>query len=290
MRTKNEEYEAAEASAYPETKRLPCSMAVCTAGATLLLSALCLSAPPSASAQGPAVQRGLTLPARTLRIDVGPSDDAILDGVGMEIGNRRGLRLGRTPGGNASAVLNIGAAYGITDNFEIGSLLLPIDFAPGAGFGDLEFYGRYRFVHSGGFELGLHITLQVPTNTDLGFGFALPMRYRISNAARIDTGVEIELLVDDTRANLDLPFTVLFQATRAFYIGPRSGVMSPRFSELWVPLGLTGGYTVHASRRVAVDLTGAFTWPAFFATGGFGDAVNPGYFEALLGVNLAFGL
>ncbi len=272
------------------TARAANYVAATCAGATLMLAALCVSAPCTVAAQGPAVQRGLTLPARTLRIDVGPSDDAILDGVGMEIGDRRGLRLGRTPGGDFSAVLNIGAAFGITDNFEIGSLLLPINFAPDGGFGDLEFYGRYRFVNRGGFELGLHITMQVPTDTDFGLGFALPMRYRISNAARIDTGVEVELLFDDTRANLDLPFTLLFQATRAFYLGPRTGVMSPRFSDLWVPLGLTGGYTVHASRSLAVDLTGAFTWPAFFATGGVGETVNPGYFEALLGVNLAFGL
>lgn len=237
------------------------------------------------------IDRPLTLPKGRLRIDVAPSDYGYMDfnpgGDDRTLNNARGfkLRAGPFP---TEAFFGAGAGLGVIDNLEVGTLILPIMMAPTGDFGNLEFYGRYRFL-DGDFQLGAQVTLQVPTNHQFGTGIGLPAIWSITDSIRLDTGVEFEMFTGPFQFNFDLPVAFAFQVVESFFIGPRTGmravVVDGPGDGVAFPLGIFMGGTVAEK----VDITGAITWPQLVETyPGPGSAVHGNIIEFTTGVNLYF--
>lgn len=243
---------------------------------------VCLEAGAQPLATGGYSARDITLREGVLRLDLGPPDYGFMD-LG-ELNNDRGaLRVGKD--GDAFALTGFGAGYGILDELEVGTLIFPLLYAPDFDFGDIEFYGRYAFFSRGKVRLAAQFTMQVPTHSDFGIGFGMPAIFELGTRARLDTGVELEVLFDDTRANLDIPLAFAFEVGRTGFIGPRTGFRLPRFEAVAVPLGIFGGATINER----FDLTASFNWPRFLTSAG-NDAVGADVFEFIFGLNMYFDL
>lgn len=229
--------------------------------------------------------RPLTLPRRYLRIDLNPSDYGYMDHVSLantnSLNNDRGLRLGVAEADEVSLGLGAGLGYGILNELEVGGLIFPFLFHPDFDFGDMELYGRYAFL-KGDAQLAVQLTMQIPTRTDFGIGIGLPARFRIASSARIDTGLELELIfTNDESVNLDIPFALDFDVGNSGFLGLRSGIILPDMDDAAINLGVQGGFNVEG----AADLCASFNWPRFFWTGP-GDAVNPDTFEIVFGASI----
>lgn len=238
--------------------------------------------------------RPLTLPRHYLRIDLNPSDYGYMDHVSPllvdsahddhSLNNDRGLRLTVEELNDVYLGLGTGMGYGILDELEVGGLLFPFLFHPDFDFGDMELYGRYAFLR-GGAQLAIQLTVQIPTYSDFAIGFGLPAQFTIGSSTRIDTGLELELiLADDESVNLDIPFALTFDVGNSGFFGVRSGIILPGMDDAAINLGVQGGINVDG----AVDLSASFNWPAFIWTGP-DDAVNLDTFEIVLGASIFIG-
>ncbi len=193
-----------------------------------------------------------------------------------------------------------GAGVGITDDFEAGALLLPILLSPDGGFGDIQVYGMYRFIE-GEAEVGARLELNLPTDTDFGVAFGLPVLLRFSDAIRVDTGLTLNIATDPTvvgladpllpqpiptRSTAGIPLVLNFNATSEIFLGGRTGFGVADFENfgdtVFIPLGFQGGYSLEASKSALIDLGVRFEWP-FFITPGGNDAVNANFYRILIG-------
>jgi hypothetical protein len=223
--------------------------------------------------------RPLTLPEGRLRIDAAPPDYGYMDHG--EINGGRGLRVFIPKDGDAGVRLGLGGAYGIMDELEAGGLIFPFIFAPDFDFGDMELYCRYAFL-KGASQLGVQAVLRIPTGSrDFALGVGVPAQFELGGSARLDTGVELELVFGhNDHVNLDLPLAVNFDIGRTGFIGARTGLVFVDLRDMAINLGLQGG----ASVDPAVDLTASFNFPYFITTGG-DDAFHPD-FEIIAGANI----
>lgn len=244
-------------------------------------------------------QRGLVLKQGVLRFDAAPRDFGLgFEGIGgrSTIGDVPGLRIGRrdsyvpgTTGIRAAPEhtllqLSLGAGYGITDELEVGTQLLPILIAPSGDFGDIEFYGRYALL-KGDVNIGAQLTLAVPTNSRFGLGIGAPVLFRMG-PVRIDTGAELELLFGNpTYVDLDLPVAVSIDVGDGFFVGLRSGFFVPDFADVAVPLMVHAGYTLISGKAPFIDLVGSFGWSRFLWTGA-GDNLDLNSVDLILGARV----
>jgi len=183
--------------------------------------------------------------------------------------------------------LTFGAAYGIMDDLEAGATLMPIYLAPDGDFGDIELYGRYRFLSEGPAQIGAQLTVAIPTDTRFGLGMGLPVQLRFGQV-RIDTGAELELIFGDhTVVDLDLPVAIAFDIIDGFFAGVRSGFFLPDFDELAIPLQGHVGYTLMSGNAPFVDLVASFGWPRFLWTG-YGDNLDLDTFDFIVGARVFF--
>jgi hypothetical protein len=166
-------------------------------------------------------------------------------------------------------------SYGVTDDVEVGALLLPLLLHPQVRYGDAELYGRFRLV-SGRFELALQAGGQLPTHTHGGVAGGIPMLIRAGTSARIDTGPELELMLPrgGAYANLDVPLAVHWDLGEGGFFGLRTGVFVPHFEgrDTSIKFGLQGGpILAHGD----LDLVFWFLFPELFH-----PAVRRGWFVA----------
>lgn len=241
-------------------------------------------------------QRGLTLRKGQLRVDAGPPDFALLDS-GIRNNGRSVLAFARRDLGAADETFvgfGWGAAYGIQDDLEVGTLLIPVLLAPDVEFGDLEVYGRYRFV-GGEFEVGGQAAISLPTNTlenqsNFALVFGVPMLLHMSSTARIDLGAELEIILGDADGvvNLDMPAAFQFQVNDTFFAGPKTSIFFANMEEIQLGAGAVAGISIANSRgRPVIDILGEFYWP-FFLASDQEDAVNLDQFNLVLGVRVFF--
>lgn len=267
--------------------------------ASLTLLALCAT---SVEAQrgtraGQYSVRRATLRERTLRFDLGPYERGLNDS-GIILGpydeSAYGLRFQDYDGAGGDDVtvqLGLGLAYGIVDDVEIGVLAAPLNFSDGQVYGDLSTYVRWAFVNESNVQFGLQGTVQVPTATNLGFGFGLPLNINAGRIVRIETGAKVEVVFDDVdrsapadgdddpRLAIDVPIAL------SFNIRPR-GFLGGRADLLWdakigdadafrAGAGAFGGFSILGSRAQYVDFTGsmmgyfrdqAFDWEFVFGS------------------------
>lgn len=165
----------------------------------------------------------------------------------------------------------LGAAFGITDDLEVGATVVPLTLAPSAGYGDIPLYGRFRFLR-GNFQLAGHLGLNIPTSTDFGLTPGVVGLFETNNL-RLDFGVLVPLRFGDQLGKaLNIPITVSYNFTDNLWAHIRTGVNLPNFDTLVIPLGFGGFYAVGKGNQPMLDLGVTFDWPLYLQTGG-GDAL-----------------
>jgi len=255
-----------------------------------LIATLIMVGTATTSQASPYSDRNLTASKGILRLDLAPADFGLR--YSGAIGAARGLDIRRYYGDTASA-MRLGLAYGITDAFEIGGLIMPIQLSPDTDWGDMEIYGRGRLLDTGSAQIGLQAVLFVPgtPGRDLGIATGIPMLFKIGQRARVDTGFEAEFFFadGDNVINLDVPLAFTVNFTRQFFAGVRTGIFvrDSEFEELAIPLGAQAGYTVYQDK---VDLVGSFGFPLFATPGSDGDKITNEIFNITVGATFRIDL
>jgi hypothetical protein len=257
------------------------------------------------------VERPLTLP----RLTLAPFGEIDITRIGVDTTSG-----GVTIKGEAVvAGMQIGAAFGITKDLEVGAVVLPIQFNNGAGYGGLfvgeegtlaqpSVFATFRFLHQPIFDLGARLRVQfvVPRN-DIGLGAgaiiepSIPFLLHIGKIGRFDAEVGVPITVLSTTvgigptttthvaAGIDVPLRLAFDIIEPLHVGVSTGVVVEDFGDAGVttriPLGIFMGYAV-GEKRPIVDIDPFFSFFDFLTPGGgpFGDKVNPGIFVAGISV------
>ncbi len=242
--------------------------------------------------------RGINLGQGDFRLDLAPRDFGLFfGGIGGhgETQDVAGLRIGRNVVGGRSEDriddtllrLTLGAGFGITDQLEVGGTVMPLYIAPDGDFGDIELYGRYALMQTKSTEVGVQLTVAMPTDTVLGIGAGAPILLRLGRL-RIDTGVEVEVLfTEDVLVDLDVPFAVSVNVGDGLFAGLRSGIFAPQVKDVAVPLMAHLGYTLMSGKTPFIDLVGSFGWSRFLWSGP-GDTINLRSFDLIVGARLFF--
>ena len=199
--------------------------------------------------------------------------------------------------------LGLGAAFGITDNFELGlsserlgarrtssgfyDTILPATLVPvvldQGNAGNLGLYFRARFFGGGLIEVAADLGLIFPTAgsktflgaVDFGFFLAGIARVHLHDRVALDLGVQFDLtliesppMVDaDHLTNLDVPIFLTFGLMDPLWITIETGVRFPDFDLLTIPLGFELGYGL-AVQNFLLDLVVGFDFPALVNTSG----------------------
>jgi hypothetical protein len=196
-------------------------------GAAALAATGILLASGVASADGPWVERGITLPQGEWAFDVG-------------------LGVGHAPG-NASAGINGEVAYAITGRIEIGVRTgLRMSDDPGRAI-EPDLYGRLfdrqyfdgdgsvlanpelrvrGALIRGPVELGLEGRFVIPLETnEAGLEAGLPLAVHLGDQVRLDTGVWLPILIGDAApVGLSVPLDLWIQASPRLWLGPMTGI------------------------------------------------------------------
>jgi hypothetical protein len=193
--------------------------------------------------------------------------------------------------------LDFGAAFAVFDNLEVGISnyrlgstpditaqgIFPIIVAPRGSFGDMPLYVRYSFLRKDYFEMAADFVLLLPSWTNLAVTLGLPMRLRVRDVFTVDTGTEFVILSNGAGLNIEVPLKATYNITPAGFIFGDSGFSfqnvarnvtggSYRDSSLafpvarnqvFVPLGVGGGYTHVVKDIVMIDVFARFGWNPF---------------------------
>lgn len=168
--------------------------------------------------------------------------------------------------------LGVGAAFGVTNELEVGVTILPLTLSPDAGFGDIPLYGRFTFL-KGNFELGAQLGLTIPTSTDFGLEPGVVGALHAGNG-RLDFGVLLDLSFSDPLGKqLNIPVVGSWNFSDNFYGQIRTGIQLPDFDALNVPLGVGAFYTIAKGDVPMLDVGATFDWP-FYLNSAAADALT----------------
>ena len=193
--------------------------------------------------------------------------------------------------------IDLGAAFSIFDNLEVGISnyrlgstpanaaqgLFPIVVSPIGSFGDMPLYVRYSFLRKAYVEMAADFVLLVPSWTNLSATFGLPIRIRARRPLTVDTGTEFVILSNGAGLNVELPVKATFNITPAGFIFGDSGFSFQNLArnltggsyfdtnlafpvarnQVFVPLGVGGGYTHVVKNLVMIDVFARFGWNPF---------------------------
>jgi hypothetical protein len=193
--------------------------------------------------------------------------------------------------------LDFGAAFSIFDNLEVGisnyrlgstpditaQSMFPIIVAPRGSFGDMPLYVRYSFLRKDYFEMAADFVLLVPSWTNLAVTLGLPMRLRVRDVFTVDTGTELVILSNGAGLNVEVPLKATYNITPAGFIFGDSGFSFQNLArnltggsyrdsslafpvarnQVFVPLGIGGGYTHVVKDIVMIDVFARFGWNPF---------------------------
>lgn len=220
--------------------------------------------------------RPLNLPAMTLR--------ANLD---LSIQNNS-VSLGALGGGSQLGVGLIGgAAFGITDQIEVGATFLPLQLSPSAAYGDIPIYGQFGVTK----DLALRLTLNLPASTV--FGLSVGGTYAIrADALRVDVGATFAIRAFDPSViyGIQIPVIASYNVMPNLYLSLETGLNTTKFDLIGIPLVFGGYYTIEKGGAPMLDLGASFGWRGLAGGGGFlnfgdaaGDAVDAKNFTLLVG-------
>ena len=262
--------------------------------------------PPPPSSGLPVAQhlRPLTVPEGTLQIIGGPGAASQLSspmgamGAGLTVYKPAAIAVPDPFGGNATTVspdvtvgLAAGAAYGVSDDIEVGSLLLPIVLSPEGDFGNISLFGTYR-LQPDATEIGLRAQLVLPTQGDFAIDAGVPFILRATDEVRVDTGGFLGLAFgDETTSQLRAPVAVSYQITEAIAAGVHSGfsLTDFDFDTFAIPLGIHGGYSIAGDAGPLADVTMSLGFPQLLVPGA-DDAFDAGTFAFQVGANVYLSL
>lgn len=244
----------------------------------------------------PLSQRPLNLPRGVLRVDTDltllryPTINAALE-----------------PDSDVAFSWNSGAGIGITDDIEAGLILLPLQFTPDFEYRDIVLYGQYQFLR-GDIEVGARLEMNIPTQSDFGLAFGLPVLIRATDRIRIDTGLQLAFRFEDdfraglfsfhthpmpTRSTSGVPLIVNFNLLDEFFLGLRTGLSVGDFGNFGdsvsVPFGFQAGYSLGIAQDLLADLALRFEFPFFVQSGG-GDAIVTEIWQISASGNIHFDL
>ena len=208
--------------------------------------------------------------------------------------------LDRTTGAQSSTPLvsiDLGVAFSIFDNLEVGVSnyrlgstpgntaqgIFPIVVSPIGSFGDMPLYVRYSFLRKDYVEMASDFVLLIPSWTNLSATFGLPVRIRARRPLTIDTGTEFVILANGAGLSIELPVKATFNITAAGFIFGDSGFSFQNLArnitggsyldtslafpvarnQVFVPLGIGGGYTHVVKDMVMIDVFARFGWNPF---------------------------
>lgn len=230
------------------------------------------------------VERGLTLPQRTLRVDLGPYEQGINNSgfINGPQGSQYGLHFGQTriavDGGGSThdgiATMGFGVSYGILDELEVGANLIPIAIdsrfgtwsGTDSGFANLTFYGRYSFLNSDSVQIGAQLAMSLPTGVSaFGMGLGLPVNFNLGKL-RLETGFEFEMFFQegDELFTIDIPIAATVSLGENAFVGGHLAITLANLSDLFLilPLGAHGGYSFRGG-AVDADITATFSYSIF---------------------------
>lgn len=231
-------------------------------------------------------QRPLTMPAMTLRgdlgfqlvhFDLGPFADSDFTtglGAGVGFGIIDDLEVGIGGSSVAPTLLGVFASSGLRG---LGGVLSP-ELA--RGFVQPEIYGRYRFYSSDMVEVGAELGLSLPTDdADVGLSLGVPTRLRFGDSFALDLALVLFMSFgEDGMGDRDTAYTLLFNiapryAMQLFYVGLDTGfTMLLEDPELtFIPFGLEVGATFGVGQAMVVDVYAHGGMPYFLAPGSDGD-------------------
>jgi hypothetical protein len=284
---------------------------------SLVFAAALLAAGSAAAEEGypvSFVERPLTLP----RFVLAPEGELDINRAGYAVGSAAAI----APGPFVVAGIQLGASFGITDSFEIGAVVLPIQFNSPAGYGGIftgeegtiaqpTIYATFRFLHLNLADIGarLRVAFLVP-QAGVGAGAlvepSVPLLVHLGKVARLDAelGIPISVAGSTTVVTLtgttavatkvsvgvDIPVRFALDITEHVHLGLNSGVIVDDFGDAAntarIPLGIFGGYAIGEHRPI-LDIDPFFGFPFLIAPGVDGPGTskfNPSFFAT--GVNL----
>ncbi|MBW1905147.1 MAG: hypothetical protein JRJ24_07550 [Deltaproteobacteria bacterium] len=193
--------------------------------------------------------------------------------------------------------IDLGVAFSIFDNLEVGVSnyrlgsspanaaqgIFPIVVSPTGSFGDMPLYVRYSFMRKDYVEMAADFVLLVPSWTNLSATFGLPVRIRARGPVTVDTGTEFVILSNGAGLNVEVPVKATFNITPAGFIFGDSGFSFQNIArnltggsyfdtslafpvarnQVFVPLGVGGGYTHVVKNMVMIDVFARFGWNPF---------------------------
>lgn len=225
--------------------------------------------------------------------------------------------------GQTLVALDFGAAFSPLTNLEVGISnyrlgstppkasqgLVPIIVSPSADFGDIPIYGRYSFLRKDYVEMAIDLVMVLPSNTNFAITFGVPVRIRARPRVTIDTGMELSVLTKSAGANIELPVKGSFNITPAGFIFGESGFSFQNLgrnaitsttsssvpdsnvafpvakNQVFLPLGIGGGYTVVIKGKVMMDVFGRVGWnPLVYLNPPAGVKTVPGSDTWFIGV------
>ncbi|PKN55067.1 MAG: hypothetical protein CVU56_23210 [Deltaproteobacteria bacterium HGW-Deltaproteobacteria-14] len=178
-------------------------------------------------------------------------------------------------------------SYGITDDFEVNVLALPLVLSPDTDYGNPVLSATYRF-YRGPVEVGGYLGIRIPVQdgSDLQLTPGLPVLLGLTGTTKIITGVYLPITFgDDTVVSLSIPIEFSANLGPQFFIFLNSGIalpdMDPDFAN--VPLGVGLGYSLAAAAdRPLADLYAAFQFPLFINAAA-ADTIVTDVFEFQIG-------
>ena len=209
--------------------------------------------------------------------------------------------------------MTLGGSIGVLDDLEIGinnyrigsSLqqryegLIPVIFAPSAGFGNMPLYGRYRFVNREKLDFAGDLIFVLPVDTAFALEVALPLRIKPNDRLSVDTGLEVRGTFGSSKnADIRIPAIVNYNFSGRAFISGETGVQfvnlgkdfNPGPTEIQgvaIPIGFRAGGTWKKENKHLIDLFAGFAFPELIAAGTKGtdrSTIEFGIWDIFVGV------
>ncbi len=203
----------------------------------------------------PWTQRKIVLSKGMLRIDIAPPDFTFRNlGQGLIFSKPLSFATGGTS--DLATTMYIGGGFGVTEDLEVGGVILPLQFSPSGAdtFNDMTFYGRYKVWNDEKTEVAAQVNLKLPIQTGSKFAIAaaLPVAFHLDDKMRLDTGLQMQFdFYDDpqgTTPTLFIPFSLNYNVQPNIFVGATTGFrmfdLKTSNGQLAIPLWLQGGYTL----------------------------------------------
>ncbi|MCG8557186.1 MAG: hypothetical protein MJD61_18145 [Proteobacteria bacterium] len=152
--------------------------------------------------------------------------------------------------------LDLGLGLGVSQDLELGGLLLPVVLEPQTQYGQPFVYGLYRLAR-GGAQAGLLAGLWLPaTGVATRLTLGPPLRVRVGSSVRVDLAALLDIgLGRGQGSGLRMPGALALQLGSSTFVGPEWELRFLEFERAQAGAGLLLGATLGEPKRVAGDVT-----------------------------------